>query len=290
MPALVWDELTDEQAEQLRDAYVAEFPKRLARFLDSLPNELRDRADRTLVSLEFVWQWWVSSHAAPLEIEPEESFLSRELPLWARSAHGLGREIGADNAFAASELAAYVAATILHEHPDAIWTTNNDLSYANARQPLLQRPGHGVPFFPDMNVGVLCTRALRDPPSGGRNPRAGDALRSMVALNVGGSSGPLTSPAVNRDGGSDPGVVVCRPSPAMPRRTYLVLLDEELARSHEQLLPALRRYMQDLSTVASIDDNDERSLIVTLKRFASHHDLQADVEAFVSNHARTSPA
>jgi hypothetical protein len=288
MPALVWDELSDEQAEQIRDEYLAELPQRLQRFLDSIPDKIRNRADRTFESLDTVWEWWVTAHRAPEEIEDEDAFLDRELPLWARAAHGVGRTLGADNAIAASELAAYVATTIIDQHPDAEWAINHDREWANANQPLLQRPGQGVPFFPDNNIAVLCTKALTQPPRHGRDPRSPDALRTMIERNIGATQTP--SVPVEQRSEPDSPVVVCRPSPAMPRRTYLVLLDEELARSHEQLLPALRRYMQDLSTVASIDDNDERSLIVTLRRFASHHDLQADVAAFVSNHARTSPA
>ena len=187
--ALIWDELSGDEAARLREEYRSELPKRLDRFLDSLPREVRSQVDQSFDSLDVVWQWWVGSHAPPDDIEDENVFLARDLPLWARSAHGLARKIGATNAHAVTDLAAYVASTITAQHPEAIWTTDPDLRSVNANQPLLLRDGHGMAFFPDVNVGTLCYRALIEP-SDGRNPRDASALRRMVALLCGHNSDP----------------------------------------------------------------------------------------------------
>jgi hypothetical protein len=273
--SLDWASVDPQQAAALRADYFDGFQARLERFRHSLPEPLRGHADGSIASLDVVWSWWVDTHQLPSSPEDEEAFFAANPPLWARATHGIGRQLGASNCRDVSDLAAYVSHVVLAAWPDATWTHGRDDTYANFQQPLLQATAsERSAFFPDNVLGVTCLKALQQPDPGppARHP---GRLRELLQLRLGevpGSSGEA-APVAGIATEPTARFAICRPSPSLPKRSHLVVFDEELIGAGHDLLNVVAAALRQSATVVSVDINDDSSLVVELRRRANDSDL-----------------
>jgi hypothetical protein len=166
-------DLTAGDARRLFDRFTAEGPARLEAFLDAVRDRGGpvDRLDRSLVSLEILWPWFLAAVRDPGKFSAVEPWWVPFHPPWVRA-------LGPGGAVMATGLSEYVFACVIANAPGSSWVLSRRAS--SRRHPVLVIPGRG-----EMDYAVplgFAVRALSGDLPADREPRA---LRGLVEIWLG---------------------------------------------------------------------------------------------------------
>ncbi len=262
----LFDDLSPSEAKALLDAYVAGLPHRIDAFVDEVRRAggPADRLDFERASMRPIWEWFVTAHRLPGVPVSDEAMRIAGPPWWYDFHPPLGQQLGPDLSRLVTNLAAYLAQSVIRHHPDASWVLGRDPRMADHNMPLLHIPGRGQSTVDD-NLISLAIQALKGAPDQadlGRLERLFDWWVGDVAPAVTSTARPFSVGAIE--------------GKALVGFTHVITFDDVVAHEQEDRVEALVGRLAGETGVESAVQDDREIVLVRAPQLETT-DLEARV-------------